>query len=375
MMRRMKKKILLIGNCYYVIFRFRKELIRRCVDEGFEVWTAFPNGSHGEKELGSDTAERMGCHFAEIKMRRRSFHPGGELQVYLALKKLIEQIRPDLILTFTIKPNLYGGMLARKCKIPYLMNITGLGSALGKNGLLPRLLRSLTIRNMEHASCVFFQNIHDRNYFLRHGYTGRNVQMLPGSGVNLEEYKRLPYPDDSLIRFLYIARVMREKGIEEFLELAKYYADREDVEFHICGDCEEDYLNILKKMQQEKIIVYHGQVSEVKKYMAMAHCVVLPTFYHEGVPNTLLEAMACARPVITTDHPGCRETVEDGASGYLCKIQDSAQLIHKVEQFLSLSGERKESMGLNGRRKAEQEFDRTIVVSAYMKGIKNLISK
>ena len=155
-MRRMKKKILVIGNCYYVVFRFRKELIKRCVDEGFEVWTAFPDGSHGEKERGSDTAQRLKCHFSEIKTARRNFNPVDEIQLYLALRKLICQIRPDLILTFTIKPNLYGGILAHKYQIPFMMNITGLGSALGKDGFLSQILQNFMIHNMKSAACVFF---------------------------------------------------------------------------------------------------------------------------------------------------------------------------------------------------------------------------
>ena len=201
------------------------------------------------------------------------------------------------------------------------------------------------------------------------------MEMLTGSGVNLAEYRLLPYPDTSVIRFLYMARVMKEKGIEQFLELARHYADREDVEFHICGDCEEDYLPVLKKLEQEKIMVYHGQVSAVEKYIRLAHCIVLPTFYHEGVPNTLLEAMACGRPVITTDHPGCRETVLDGVNGYLCEVHDSAGLIKKTEQFLSLSEKEKENMGLAGRRKAEREFDRNMVVTTYMDYINTLIAR
>lgn len=356
-----------------MIFRFRKELIERCIAEGYDVWTAFPNGSHGEQERGEDVAKEMGCHFIEIKINRRGFHPVEEFRLCLRIRDVVRQIRPDMLLTYTVKPNLYGGIAARAYGIPYMMNITGLGSALGKKGLLYGLLRRLTMRNIKTAFRVFFQNEQDRVFFQVRGYCGTNIEMLPGSGVNLEEYRLLDYPDDKVIRFLYVARVMREKGIEQFLELARHYRRQKEIEFHICGDCEEDYEALLRRLEQEKIIIYHGQVSDVITYIKYSHCLVLPTFYHEGVPNSLLEAAACGRPVITTDHPGCREAVEDGVSGYLVRAQDENDLIDKAERFLQLTNEERAEMGRAGRRKMEREFNREIVVGKYIDAITDIL--
>lgn len=337
------------------------------------MWACFPNASHGEMEKGEDIAKELGCYFVEIEMNRRNANPVEEIKLYKRIEKVIKKINPDIILTFTVKCNLYGGMLAHRYHIPYMINITGLGSALGKRGLMAEVLLRFTMKSMKYASCVFFQNTHDREYFKSRGYGIENYCMIPGSGVNTEEYRMLPYPEDSVIRFLYIARVMREKGINEYLELAKYFKDRDDVEFHICGDCEEDYESILRQLETEKIVRYHRQVSNVIDYEKAAHCIVLPTFYNEGMSNSLLEAAACGRPIITTDHPGCRETVEDGISGYLVQVKNSRDLIEKTNQFLALSYEEKRNMGLAGRRKMEKEFDRRIVVNLYSDKAKEII--
>lgn len=370
----MLKKILLLGNCYYVIFRFRKELIQRLVSDGYEVWVSFPNASHGEKERGEDTARELKCHFAELEMERRSANPLKEIWLYQEIKKLVRQIRPNIILTFTVKPNLYGGMAAWKYHIPYIMNITGLGSALGNDSIMSKVLLRLTINRMKKASCVFFQNENDREYFRKNGFDTKNDAMLPGSGVNIEEYKVLPYPEDTTIRFFFIARVMKEKGIEEFLSLAEYFQKNSKVEFHICGDCEEEYSDILRKMEKDGIIIYHGQVSNIIDFEKMAHCLVLPSFYHEGISNSLLEAAACGRPIITTDHPGCREVVNEGETGFLVRVKNSDDLIDAVEQFLQLTYEGKKNMGMAGRVKMEKEFNRQIVVGAYLEKVDRTIN-
>lgn len=369
------KRIFLLGNCYYSIFRFRREVIQQYVAEGYEVWVGFPNASHGEIERGEDAAKELGCYFVEINMSRRSANPIEEIKLYKRIKKLINRINPEAILTFTVKCNLYGGLLAHKYKIPYIINITGLGSALGNDKLTSRILLKLIMWSMKYASCVFFQNSHDKEYFFKRGYQTENQYMLPGSGVNIKEYKPLLYPDDSVIRFLYIARVMKEKGIDEYIELAKYFEDREDIEFHICGDCEEAYESILHQLEIKKIVQYHQQVSNVIDYEKIAHCIVLPSFYNEGMSNSLLEAAACGRPIITTDHPGCRETIEDGVSGYLVQVQDSRDLIEKVNKFLALTNDEKRNMGLAGRKKMEKDFDRTIVVNCYSEKLKEIIKR
>ena len=221
---------------------------------------------------------------------------------------------------------------------------------------------------LKHAKIVFFQNTSDRDFFINKRIRFQKCEVLPGSGVNLEKYKPLEYPDTDPVVFTYIARIMKAKGIEQFLEAASCLKGK--AEFHICGYCEEDYKQIIEKYQNEGLIVYHGLVSNIIDYERISHCIVLPSFHPEGISNVLLEAAACARPIITTNRPGCYETVDDGITGFLIKEKSSQDLIDKMKMFLNLNDEEKRIMGLRGREKIQREFDRQIVVDAYLRLMK-----
>lgn len=366
------KRILLIGNCYTTVVHFRKELIEALVQRGYDVWMTFPNHSHGETETGEEAAEEFGCKFLELKMDRRSSNPFKEIGLIHNLKRIITRLHPDCVLTFTVKPNIYAGMICANRHIPYIMNITGLGSGFD-GGLIGKFLIKPYINNANKASKVFFQNSSDYEFFLNHGYDDSNAGILPGSGVNLDQYHVLPYRDDESKAvktiFLYNARVMKEKGIDAYLAVAKNFKGDKNIEFHICGDCEDEYEQELEKLSRDGTIIYHGRVSNMMKYLEMCDCLVIPSFYHEGISNCLLEAAACGRPIITTDHPGCREVVDDGVNGYLVNKQDVNSLYAAVDKFLGLSLEDRKSMGLLGRKKVEKEFDRNMVINRYLETI------
>jgi galacturonosyltransferase len=211
------------------------------------------------------------------------------------------------------------------------------------------------------------------SFFEDYKIISAKVGLLPGSGVNLEKYQPLPYPEDDKIIFTYIARVMKTKGIDEFLAAAETIKkEYSNVEFHICGYYEDDYKDIIEQAQKQGTIVYHGMVNDVRPYEEISHCIVLPTYHPEGISNVLLEAAACARPIITTNRPGCKEVVDDGINGYLVKEKDSQDLIRKMRQFMELSWEARRDMGLAGRSKVEKEFDRQIVVEKYLEYIQNI---
>ncbi len=359
------KRVLLFGNCYLTIFGFRKELIQRLVSEGFDVWVSFPNGAHGESITGEETSQVLGCKYIEIKMQRRNKKLVQELGVFLECRKIIRKIKPDCVLTFTVKPNLYMGYLAARYRIPFIMNITGLGSGFDRNALLTSFLVKAIRSNMEKAAMVFFQNQSDYLYFKNNNYSCKNCAILPGSGVNLDEYSVLPYSDGKIV-FLYISRVMKEKGIEDFISLSKHFKNDDDVAFWVCGDLEEDYSDVIREGEKEGLFTYYGLVDNVKSYLEKAGVVVLPSFYHEGISNTLLEAAACGRPVITTDNPGCKPAVKDKISGFVFEMKNSEELISKAEQFIALPYEERKKMGLMGRKHVEDNFDRNIVVNKYM---------
>ena len=366
-----KKKILILGNRHLVVFKFRGELISTLVERGYDVWVCFPNGPFGE---GEQTAKIYGCHFIENKMERRGTNPIKDLELIKNYYCIIKQVNPDAVLAYTVKPDVYGGIVCAITKTPFIPNITGLGKGLDEKGIVQRLTIELYKRAVKKAKCVFFQNDSDRTFFDSNHIVYPKGITLPGSGVNLKKFVPLPYPGKKEpIRFIYVARVMKAKGIEQFFEAAheikKCYPN---VEFHICGYCEEDYKAAIKEKTLAGEVIYHGLVDDVKPYEEKCHCVVLPSFHPEGISNVLLEGAACARPLITTDHAGCQETVTDGVTGYIVKQRDSKDLIDKMIRFIKLSYEEKVQMGIEGRKKIEKEYDRKIVVDCYMKEIEEI---
>lgn len=289
---------------------------------------------------------------------------------------MMRKIQPDVVLAYTVKPDIYGGIACRILGIPFIPNITGLGKGIAEGGITERITKVLYRVSVKKAVKIYFQNNFDKQYFDREKIKYYNAEILPGSGVNVSEFTACEYPDCSEpIRFLYVGRVMKAKGIEEFFTAAVYIKKKySNTEFHICGYCEEDYNNKIEQYQKEGIVTYHGLVDNVMDYEKICHCVVLPTFHPEGVSNVLLEAAACARPVITTDRPGCRETVDDRVSGYLIRERDSQDLIDKMEQFIKLPHSEKVKMGKCGRIKVKNNFNRDFVVDSYLNTINNYVA-
>ena len=364
----MKKKVLILGNSHLVVFKFRGELIERLIADGYDVTVCFPNGPFGE---GKKTAGKFGCKFIENRIDRRGTNPCKDLFLLLEYFKIIKENKPNIVLAYTVKPDVYGGIVCRFLGVPFIPNITGLGKGLdegGVVGLITKILYKMAIRN---AQCVFFQNNSDKQFFDNNKIIYKKGIVLPGSGVNLEKFIPLPYPDkNEPIRFIYVARVMKAKGIEQYFDAAREIKkEYKNVEFHVCGYCEEDYKELLEQKVKSGEIIYHGLVEDVKEYEKFCHCVVLPSFHPEGISNVLLEGAACARPLITTDHAGCKETVEDCVTGYIVKQHDSKDLIEKMKNFIELPYREKLDMGIKGRQKIEKEFNRMIVVETYLKEI------
>lgn len=367
-----KKRILILGNSHLVVFKFRGELIQELVTSDYDVWVCFPNGPFGE---GQQSAEQYGCHYIENYIDRRGTNPLQDVRVLTEYLKILKKVEPDIVLAYTVKPDVYGGIACRILRIPFIPNITGLGKGLDEKGLVRKITILLYKIAVKRAKCVFFQNDSDRKFFENNKIKYKTAITLPGSGVNLEKFKPLPYPqEDDPIRFIYVARVMKAKGIEQFFEAAHMVKQKyPNTEFHICGFCEEDYKKMLEEKTSSGEVIYHGLVDDVTKYERDCHCVVLPSSHPEGVSNVLLEGAACARPLITTDHAGCKETVDDGVTGYIVRQRDSKDLADKMFQFIGLSHAQKKKMGELGREKVEKSFNRQIVVDVYMEEIRNYI--
>lgn len=364
----MKGKILVLTNSIGGLHSFRKEVMKAIVDDGFEVYISEPDNDERVKYF-----ERIGCHIIKTDFNRRGMNPWSDLELMLRYYKIIRKLKPKAVLTYTIKPNIYGGMACRLAGYPQLANVTGLGDAMENGGWLQKLTVALYKIGISQAKCVFFQNKTNQNAFVKNGIVKRKTILLPGSGVNLKHHTFQPLPSIGILKFLYIGRLLRDKGIEEFFEMAKEVKIRyPNTEFQILGGCEGDYQQQLDDLVQQGVINYLGITTDVRPFLKKVHCTIMPS-YHEGMSNVNLESAANGRPVITTNVPGCQETVDHGLTGYLVNARDTKALIDTVERFIHLPHSQKEAMGRNARRKVELKFDRNIVIKAYLNEIKNII--
>lgn len=360
-------RVLILANIDMGLYKFRRELLEELVKEN-EVYFCVPDGEFVE------SIKEIGCKFVPCTlMNRHGTNPIQELKLISFYKKVLREIKPDIVFTYTIKCNAYGGMACASLGVPYVANVTGLGTAIENGGLMQKISLTLYKMGLRKAQKVFFQNAENRDFMVNHGVVKRAYDMLPGSGVNLNQYEVFPYPDGDTVDFVFIARVMKEKGIDQYLDAAKEIRERHpETRFHICGFCEQNYEGLLKELNDNGTVIYHGLVSDMTEIYKMISCTVHPTYYPEGLSNVLLESAASGRPIITTDRSGCREVVEDGVNGYVVKQQDSKDLIEKIEKFLSLSVDERRTMGLAGRAKVEREFDRQIVIKKYLDEVKKV---
>lgn len=360
-------KVLILANNSVGLYKFRRELLEALLANKHEVFISLPNGDFIEE------MQQMGCNFIETEISRRGTNPLTDLALTKKYCSTIKSVKPDIVFTYTIKPNVYGGIACQLCNVPYVANVTGLGTAVENGGILQKITLALYRTGLRKAKRVFFQNQANQDFMLKHKVVKGAYSLLPGSGVNLERFAPLPYPDETDgIHFVFISRIMREKGIEQYLDAAAYFkVSHPELHFHICGFCEPEYKGKLDEYAQNGTVIYHGMVRNVREIHKVSHCTIHPSFYPEGINNVLLESCACARSVITTDRSGCREVVDDGINGFMVKQRDSEDLIKKIEKFIVLTHEQKIQMGLAGRAKVEKEFDRKIVVNAYMKELEN----
>lgn len=351
-------RYLILANNSGGLYRFRKELMQRLLHDGHEVYAVTPFDEYVD-ELQAD-----GIHLIEQTMNRRGKNLLQELQLLRDYRKIIKQVSPDMIITYTIKPGIYGGLLAHWMKIPYVVNVTGLGTAFQKKGMLRTLIVRLWRMALRSAKCVFFENQENAQVFENHGIVAKDkIHVLHGAGVNLDDFPLEAYPTETdVTRFLFIGRVMREKGIDELLcAMEQLHSQYQNITLDVVGWCEEDYEGKLAELQSQGIIHFHGFRKDVKPYIRQAHAFVLPS-YHEGMANTLLEAAAMGRPLITSRIHGCMEAVRDGETGFLCEVKNVQSLVQQMENFINLSYEQKQQMGQFSHEFVAEHFDKKKIV-------------
>ena len=364
-------RILVLSNYANGLYLFRKELIEQFMDDGHDVFISVP------PDENCDKLRRLGWNLYETELSRHGMNPLKDIKLYKAYKKLIRQLKADVVLTYTIKPNIYGSMAARACRIPYICNITGLGKAIENGGIVSKVLIVMYRVAMKKAKKVFFQNEKNMATLQEKGVAVHNAALLPGSGVNLTQHPFREYPsEDDGIRFLAVLRVMRDKGIGEYLEAARHISGKhQNVHFELVGEYEEDerekYEPLIQSLEQEGHLKYYGHIDNVDEVMAKSHVIVHPS-YHEGMSNVILEACACGRPVLASNISGCKEGVDEGKSGFLFEPCSTEALEKEIEHMLTLTEKDRENMGKAARTLVEQKFDRRSIILTYIEELKDI---
>lgn len=353
-------------NHNITIYKFRKELVERLISDGYRVVVALPVTEETSSIID------LGCEVIDIPVERRGTNPIKDFNLLLKYFKVLKSVNPDVVLTYTIKPNVYGGMACRLRKIPYISTITGLGSAIENGGLLKHISLFLYRIGLKRAHAIVYQNEANRECLEAVGISKEKGVLVSGSGVNLAQFDNIRFPQENdPVEFLFVARVMKTKGIDEYLQMSKEIKnDYPDTCFHILGFCEDDYELILNNYASQGTVMYHGMQQDIKPFMERVQCLIHPS-YHEGMSNVCMEAAASGRAVIASNIPGCREIVEDTKTGYLVEVQSAENLKGAVERFLNLPFTERRNLGVNGRKKMEQQFDREKIVNEYMELIKS----
>jgi glycosyltransferase involved in cell wall biosynthesis len=363
-------RVLVLANFGMGLFNFRKELLEELIRQGNEVYVSLPNDEYVPK------LKELGCKYIESRVDRRGTNPVKDIKLLFQYIKIINNIKPEVVLTYTIKPNIYGGIACSITKTHYLTNVTGLGTAIENSGLIQKITLGLYRMGLKNSSCVFFQNEYNRSFFVNNNIVKSKAKLIPGSGVNLEQHNFEDYPStDKKIRLLFIGRIMKAKGIEELFQAAKQVKEiYPDVEFDLVGGSEEDYNKQLFELEELGIIKYHGQQSDVHSFIESSHGTILPS-YHEGTANVLLETAATGRPILASKVPGCMETFDDEITGFGFEVRSVSRLVEAIIKFIKLPYHQKKQMGIEGRKKMEKEYDRKIVIDAYLQEMEILTNK
>lgn len=360
----MGKKILFLANHFITLYSFRKELIKQLIEDGHIVYLSIPVDEQNKY------FEDLGCKVIETKIDRRGINPIKDLILIFQYRAIFNSIKPDIIFSYTIKPNIYGTLVGNG-KYRQVCNITGTGATFLKKSLVSEICKFLYKISVKNCYKVFFQNSGDKDFFITNGMVEKNYAMLPGSGCNLEENPYVPLPSIDVLRFIFIGRVMRLKGIDEYLEAAKRIKSKyRNTEFFVAGWIEEEhYKEIIDENVKKGIINYIGFRKDIKDWIAKCHCTVLPSHGGEGVPNVLLESAATGRICIGSNINGTMDVIDEGKTGFIFEKENALNLAEKIEIIMSMPFKELNKMSILARKKIENEFDRGIVINNYIKEI------
>lgn len=373
-----KRLVALLTNNDDDVYCFRKELIEGIIAAGYDMLISCPDGP--KFELMKD----IPYQYDNPDIDRRGTNVIADFKLMMHYRKLFKEKKPAVVLTYTAKPGVYGSLAAKSLGIPYINNVTGLGSVLNKTGLMRKFIMNLFKLAYSKATCIMFQNDTNMKLAKDLGWVKGDYKLIPGSGVALERFPVQDYPeggngvDGEMVVFNYIGRVLYDKGVDDYIEAAKRIKKNyPNTEFNMLGFIElteSHYEEDLRILGEKGIVNYRGNQKDVKPFIATAHAIIHPSTYGEGISNVLLENAASGRFLITTDNPGCRETVNNGESGFIYPGGNVDELVKTVEKFLAMDNEDRKQMGLKGRKKMENEFSRKVVIKTYLEKINGVTS-
>lgn len=376
-MREIKPIIALLTNNDDDVYCFRKELIEALMTEGFEMLISCPDGP--KFELMKD----IPYIYDNPDIDRRGTNPVKDFGLMMHYRKLFKLYKPAVVLTYTAKPNVYASLTAHQLGIPVINNLTGLGSVVKETGLMKSIIMFLFKQAYRKSACMMFQNETNMKVAIDQGMVKGKYRLIPGSGVDIDRYPLQPYPEGgdgkngAPVVFNYIGRILHDKGVDDYIEAAKRIkADYPQTEFNMLGFIEPTeihYEHDLKELEAQGIVIYRGSQKDVKPFIARAHATIHPSTYGEGMSNVLLESASSGRFLITTNNPGCQETVEDGKTGYIYKGGDVEELVYNINRFLALPNSQRKLAGELGRKRMEEKFSRKIVIEAYKEEISRII--
>jgi glycosyltransferase involved in cell wall biosynthesis len=362
-------KVAIVLNTSWNIFNFRMNFVRTLIAKGYEVHTIAPVDAYTERLIAT------GCIHHPLRMDSRGINPVKDFALILELRGLYGAIRPDIILHYTIKPNIYGSIAAAMLGIPTVNNVCGLGTVFLRKNLLSWIALTLYRWAFRYPKKVFFQNPDDRDIFVKKGLVPSNsADLLPGSGIDLKHFVPASFTRNKPFTFLLISRLITDKGILEYVEaVRRLRSEGVEARFQLLGAKDPKHrrgipLRTIQQWIDEKTIEYLGTTQDVRPFIQSADCVVLPS-YREGTPHTLLEAAGCSKPIVATDVPGCYHVVKDHHNGFLCKLKDAEDLAEKMKAMVQLDDETLRRFGSNGRLKMETEFSETLVIDKYLEVI------
>ena len=380
-----KPLIALLTNNDDDVFCFRLELIQAILASGYDVLISCPDGPKFEV-LEDDFGLRKSRDFIydDPPVDRRGTSVVNDSKLMLHYRALFKKYKPVVVLTYTAKPNVYASLVARTLHIPVINNVTGLGSVLNEKGPKKAFIMWLFKTAYRSSACIMFQNKTNMELAKKLGWVKGDCKLIPGSGVALDRYPLQEYPDGGngvegpLVVFNYIGRILKDKGVDDYIKAAKRIKKKyPKTEFNMLGfiePTERHYEKELEELGKQGIILYRGSQKDVRPWIKRAHGIIHPSMYGEGMSNVLLENASSGRLIITTDNPGCRETVDDCISGYIYPGGDVKQLVQKIETVVLMENKDREAMGIEGRKKVEKEFSREVVVKAYLEKISTIIN-